>query len=299
MKKLSIYQEVTNQIIAQMEKGTKCWFAPWDCNGAHHNGVTKHQYSGINVLLTFFSTMENGFTSNEWFTFNQAKKLDGKVKKGSKATKIVAYSVNKYDENGKKLPEDTPDEEVHKVIPFAKAIPVFNRDQIEGLPEKEYSPEEESNVLVDADISSKLNKYLTAEGIELTLKGDSAYYNRAKDVIALPELTRFHSTEGYFATLFHEVAHSTGHKNRLNRVFGKFGSPEYAFEELVAELASSFMCSKLGISGKIEDHANYISSWIKLLKEDDKAIFKASALAEKATKYVFNSFSADKAKIAA
>lgn len=298
MKKLSIYEEVTNQIIAAMEQGTDRWFAPWDSAGAHHNGVTKHEYSGINILLTYFATMENGFTSSEWFTFNQAKKLEGKIKKGSKATKIVAYSVNKYDADGKKLPEDTPDEEVHKVIPFAKAIPVFNRDQIEGLPETECNSDK-SNVLVDADISSKLNKYLATEGIELTLKGDSAYYNRAKDAIVLPELTRFHSSEGYFATLFHEAAHSTGHENRLNRVFGKFKSPEYAFEELVAELAASFMCSKLGISGQIEDHASYLSSWIKLLKEDNKAIFKASALAEKATKYVFNSFSEDKAKVAA
>ena len=244
MKKLSIYEEVTNQIIAKMEQGTDRWFAPWDSAGAHHNGVTKHEYSGINILLTYFATMENGFTSNEWFTFNQSKTIGGKVKKGSKATKIIAYSVNKYDADGKKLPEDTPDEEVYKVIPFAKAIPVFNRDQIEGLPENspENSPEE-SSVLVDADISSKLNKYLTAEGIELTLKGDRAYYNRTKDTIVLPELTRFHSTEGYFATLFHEVAHSTGHENRLNRVFGKFKSPEYAFEELVAELASSFIAA--------------------------------------------------------
>ena len=298
MKKLSVYEEVTNQIIAKMEQGTDRWFAPWDCNGAHHNGVTKHEYSGINILLTYFATMENGFTSNEWFTFNQSKTIGGQVKKGSKATKIVAYSVNKYDADGKKLPDDTPDDQVHKVIPFAKAIPLFNRDQIEGLPETE-SNSEESNVLVDADISSKLNKYLAAEGVELTLKGDRAYYNRTKDAIVLPELTRFHSTEGYFATLFHEVAHSTGHKNRLNREFGKFKSPEYAFEELVAELAAGFMCSKLGISGRLEDHASYISSWIKLLKEDDKAIFRASALAEKATKYVFKSFSVDKAKIAA
>lgn len=297
MKKLSIYEQVTNKIISEMEKGTTKWFAPWDSNGAHHNGASKHVYKGINVLLTFFAAAEHGYSSNEWFTFNQAKTLGASINKGSKATKIVAFSVTKYDEEGNRLPEDTPDDQVHRVRPFAKWISIFNRDQVEGLPEKEQA--DSPCIEVQADISSSVNKYLDAEGIELIFKGDEAYYSRTKDLVCLPDITRFHSTDGYWATLMHELAHSTGHKDRLNRAFGTFGSPEYAFEELVAELASSFMCSRLGLSGDLEGHASYLNSWIELLKNDDKAIFKASALAEKATKYIFEHFAEDQYQDAA
>lgn len=271
----SIQKEVTNTIIQSLEKGIKPWACPWikpvPSRFLPFNVHTEKSYSGINILVLWDARLKCGYGTNGWLTFKQLHKTGGFVRKDEHGCRCVFYSQKEI--------EDKESGEV-KLIPVLKSYVVFNIDQIEGgnfaLPD-----------VPKFDLNSKAEQVIKATGAVIRNRGSQAKYNVTKDLIVMPPKGAFNQTEGYYATLFHELVHWTGHESRLNRstIIEKFGDRE-AFEELVAELGSAFLCADLGITSNYADHASYIDGWLKLLKTNDKAIFIAASLASKAHKYI-------------
>lgn len=279
--KKDVYKQVTDQVIAALEKGVAPWECPWMSEGPHRNAVTNNRYRGINTLITWMSASVGGYSSSRWLTFNQAKKLGGMVRKGEKSTTLIAYNIIKLDKEGKRLPMSTPDEYVDRTIPFIKGVAVFNVEQVDGLPE----PEKVEGITDEDTLFEEAEALIDSYGIEVRKGGDSAYYSPSGDYIQLPDAARFHGENAvshYWATAFHELVHSTGHESRLDR-FGAFGDKEaYAKEELVAELGAAFICTEFGLKGEL-NHADYIGAWLKVLKDDKKFIVQAAAKAQEAS----------------
>jgi antirestriction protein ArdC len=207
-----------------------------------------------------------------WGTYKQWDELGGNVRKGEKGTKIVFWSkASKENKQGEK-----------EEYAFAKAYFVFNVAQVDGI---EIVPS--SDKLNDNQKIEQCEQRIKDTGAKIITGGDTACFIPSSDIIKMPEIGTFLSSENYYATAFHELTHWTSEKNRCDRDLskGRFGNSEYAFEELVAELGAAFLCSQHGIAGDLR-HAGYIENWLKVLKNDNKAIFKASALAQSATDYI-------------
>jgi antirestriction protein ArdC len=263
------YQEITNQIIESLEAGTTPWVKPWASSGAPYNVSTGNAYQGINHILLSMSP----YKSSGWMTFNQARDCGGSVRRGEKSSAQVVFFKPLT------IKDKATDEE--KQIPLLKTSAVFNIEQIEGLPEK-YLPK-----VLGAGQSFEDNTRAAAlmSQAKVVHGGSQACFIPSRDEIHLPNKTEFKSAADYHATALHELTHWTGHKPRLDRTFGaRFGDNAYAFEELVAELGAAFLCSDCGIDGKLQ-HETYIASWVKVLKDDKRAIFTASSAARKAADF--------------
>ncbi|GAB4228020.1 MAG: zincin-like metallopeptidase domain-containing protein [Methyloligellaceae bacterium] len=281
-----IYTRITDQIVAALEQGVKPWTQPW--NAAHaaghvsrplrHNG---QPYAGINVLTLWCSAMERHYAAPIWMTFKQALELGGHVRKGEKGSPVVYANTIMRTEEG----ENGEDEE--RAIPFLKAYTVFNVDQIDELPAHYYAT---ANAEPNPDQRiAHAEEFFEATGFEIRHGGDSAFYVPSLDYIQMPPFEAFRDAQAYYATLAHESTHATRHESRLDRDLGRkrFGDEGYAAEELVAELGAAFLCADLGLKLEDrEDHASYIASWLKVLKDDKRAIFTAAALAERAVDYL-------------
>lgn len=203
------------------------------------------------------------YTCQEWLTFNQAKALGGSIRKGEKGVRIIFYKVIGRDDE-----EATGEDEESRVIPIMRHFTVFNLDQIEGIERPEWTLPE--GLGVDA-----AEKIIEASGAEIMHGGDRASYIPKLDLVRMPDKERFEDAGAYYATVFHELTHWTGHQSRLARdgIIGshKHGTPEYAYEELVAELGAAFLCAEVGIEGELR-HEEYIGSWLEVLKGDKRAI---------------------------
>jgi antirestriction protein ArdC len=269
----TVYQEVTDSIIKQLESGAMPWIKPWATDStADKNFLSQAPYKGINRLMLGLSSMVNGFNCPVWASFKQWQTVGATVRKGEKGTKIVFYSpVTK--EN-----KATGDVEAYNLL---KTYYVFNASQVEGVTIQAPSvPDKPFNAIEAAELRIKLT------GATITHGGDSAFYAPSVDKVNVPHKASFTSEANYYATVFHELVHWTGAEHREKRVFGKrFGDNAYAFEELVAEMGAAFLCQDYRIAGELR-HAGYIDNWLKVLREDSKAIFKAAALAQKAADYV-------------
>lgn len=276
MPKFDTYQDVTDAIIAQLEAGKKPWQKPWSDGGlSMPRRITGQHYRGINVLLLWSSAMQQGLTGERWLTFNQAKALGAKVRKGAKGTRIVFFKPLAI--------TDTATGE-EKKIPMLRTYVVFNSDQVEGLPAK-YAP---APIVATPGIErdKAAEAALRSSGARIVEGGAGAFYTPATDIVTMPDFERFTSSSGYLATLAHELCHWTGHKSRLDR-FGANTRTNYAFEELVAEMGAAFVGARLGIVGDhIENHGAYLASWLKVLRDDKRAIFKAATLAQAAADMV-------------
>ncbi|MHC5780315.1 ArdC family protein [Aliivibrio fischeri] len=274
-----IYQMVTDRVIAALENGVKPWVCPWDktneCSMLPMNFKTKTNYSGINILLLWSETVEKGFTSPYWLTYKQANELGGNVMKGQKGTTIVYYkNWEKEDEEGNK-----------EVIPMLRTFTVFNIDQVENI-EKPMVTVKETREKSEFVKLSYVEEAIHNTEIKINHCGVRAFYSPAHDEITLPMVDRFNSSSDYYATAWHELVHATGHKSRLDRdLKNSFGSKDYAFEELVAELGAAFCCADLGIVGDVQ-HESYIVSWLERLNGDKKFIFKAASQASKAHQWL-------------
>lgn len=281
MAKFDTYQDVTNAVLEQLEQGTKPWRCDWKNGMAalDPRRVTGDAYRGINVLLLWMSADQNGFTGRTWMTFKQAKDLGGMVRKGSKGTKIVFFKKIEVEDRTAPAGSDET-----KLIPMLRTYTVFNSDQVEGLPAKYASAPIEPTPGIERDRAAETA--LRSCGAEIVEHGGRAFYTPATDIVTMPDFERFTSSSGYLATLAHELCHWTGHKSRLDR-FGKNDRPSYAFEELVAELGAAFIGSRLGIVGEhIDNHSAYLAGWLKALKDDKRAIFRAASLAQAAADMV-------------
>ena len=269
----TVYQEVTDSIIKQLESGAMPWIKPWATDStADKNFLSQAPYKGINRLMLGLSSMVQGFNTPVWASFKQWQTVGATVRKGEKGTKIVFYSPVKKENKA------TGDVESYNLL---KAYYVFNASQVEGVTiQAPTVPDKPFNAIEAAELRIKLT------GAVITHGGDSAFYAPSVDKINVPHKASFISEASYYATVFHELTHWTGAEIRCNRnLKGRYGNPLYAFEELVAEMGAAFLCQDYRIAGELR-HAGYIESWLKVLKEDSRAIFKAAALAQKAVDHI-------------
>lgn len=275
-----IYQEVTDRIIGALENGTAPWVKPWTATtdaGMPRNGSTQREYSGINVFLCWLTAMERGYGSNEWFTFKQAKDAGGNIRKGEKGTLVTFWKELRIKERN-----ELTGEEEQKKIPLLRHFVVFNREQIDGLPESSAAPRA---TLQDHERHEQADRFVRATGARITEGGNAAFYRPSTDDIQVPPLGAFTDRESFYSTLLHELTHWSGAPTRQARKFGPFGTPDYAREELVAEMGAAFLCARLNIEGQLQ-HPEYIANWLKVLRSDKKAVFNAASLARKATEYL-------------
>lgn len=281
-----IYTRVTSKIIADLEKGQRTWMKPWNADHLanriakpqRHNG---QYYQGLNIILLWAASVDQGFIANRWMTFKQAQELGGHVMKGMKGETVI------YADKLIKTQTDDKGQEIDMAIPFMKCYTVFNVEQIDGLPADFYQKPEPLNPDIKRD--DALERFFASTGATIRHGGDRAYYNIGSDFVQMPFLECFAESEGYYATLAHEMTHWTRHESRLHREFGRkrWGDEGYATEELVAELGSAFLCAELGITPEVRgDHAAYIDSWLSVLKKDKRAIFSAAAHAQRAVDHL-------------
>ena len=272
---IHIYDSVTNSIIEQLEKGAIPWIKPWKADSsADKNFLTQKPYQGVNRLILGMASMINSYQSPAWASYKQWESKGYHVKKGMKGTQICYY------EPKQSIKTDDQGEQSIESYAILKTYTVFNAEQTDI----EIIPTEKPD-LSGFNPMPECETFLLNSGAIITHGGDSAFYAREADKINLPNKSAFNSEANYYATAFHELIHWTGAPHRLDRTKGKrFGDKNYAFEELIAEMGAAFLCFDHKIEGDLR-HAGYIESWLKALRDDNKAIFKAAAFAQKAADY--------------
>ena len=283
VEKVNIYESVTARLIEALEKGVNPWRKPWNClqYGVLRNADTNRPYRGLNTLLLNMATMAGGYSDPRWLTYKNAEKLGGTVKKGEKGTQIIFWNFLSVDKN------NTDPDAKDKKIPFARAYTVFNVEQCEGI---KVAPLDVPQT-VQGEVNEIAERIIANVGV--ISKGTRAFYSPSSDTVTLPPAAIFESLELYYSTFYHEAAHRTGHPSRLDRDFsGRFGDEAYAFEELVAEIGASFLCSCTGIPLEKMRHPEYIASWLKVLKNDNKAIFTAAGKAQNAVDFILDELGA-------
>ena len=265
--KLNIYEKITEFICGLLKTGVAPWTKPWKVSrGLPRNLVSKKAYRGINTFLLHACQYESPY----WLTYKQATEAGGHVRKGEKSCPVVFWKQLDI--------KDTETDEAKK-IPFMRFYWLFNAAQVEGLaevPTVDQPPTPATQILAGYQNAPSLKHGMA-----------SAFYDPAADEVGMPLPSRFTSEADYFATLFHELTHSTGAKSRLDRLTStSFGSEAYSKEELVAEMGSAFLCGHAGIERQLETNAAYISGWMKALKSDPKLIVQAAAQAQKAVDHI-------------
>jgi len=268
------YGQVTAKIVAELEQGVAPWVKPWKTKGNASgimptNALTGRSYSGMNIMLLWATQMERGYPTAGWMTYQQAAQAQAFVRKGEKATTVLFTKWVDDEENGKERP-------------MVKLYSVFNVAQLENLHSAYGVPEP-----LPAEImESKAMDIIANSGVRVEHGGDRAMYIPSMDVIRLPPYQAFKTNDDYFGTAYHELIHASGSPKRLNRKYGKrFGDPDYAFEELVAELGSAFLCAKAEMPFQSQSAA-YIAGWLKVMKADNRAIFTAASLASQGADYM-------------
>ena len=273
-------QLITNELLALLEQKTLPWRRPWQ-KTAYQNAISGHVYRGMNPLIAQISVIARDYDTTLFAGFNQAKDAGWQMKKGSKATYIRAAG------QAVKTEEDKDGEEVEKRIRFVKWLPVFNLNCFTDSEDSklriadvvaQYTGEPNTAPRVDA-----VESFFAAQKANVSFGGDRAFYSPSSDRIQLPAYELFSSAEAYYATLAHELTHWTGHESRLSRdLKNSFGTADYAFEELVAEIGAAIVCGHLDLAPQLENHASYLQGWQKLLSGDKQAFFRAASLAQNA-----------------
>ncbi len=281
-----LYQSVTNQIIAALEAGTPPWTCPWERSHGSMlpaNLATSRSYRGINVLLLNLQQMSHGYAHNRWLTFQQARAIGGCVRRGETGTPIVFFKMLELDGAAAVVLHAANDASGRKVIPLLRSFTVFNAAQVDGLPSDLTAvptpPEGWSPVAAAEEL-------LAHSGAVLRHGGEQAFYRPSDDIIQLPLPAVFPQASRYYNTALHELTHWTSHPSRCNRVLSSRAHLEaYAFEELVAEMGSAFLSSHCGLPSELQ-HASYIASWLRALRNDKRLIFNAASLAQRAANYL-------------
>ena len=280
----SLYQEVTDRIVAELEQGRFPWAQPWGgasaTLGLPKNAATARQYSGINILVLWGAVIEKSYRGQNWLTFRQALTLGGCVRKGEKGTTV--FYADKFIPKGE-IERAAKDGDDPNAVPFLKRFTVFNVDQCDGLPA---STSAGIAPLPERELIPHAENLIRRTGADFRIGGNRAFYQTADDFIQVPPQPAFFQQIDYYRTCFHELGHWTGAKHRLARDHsGRFGSHPYAREELVAEMSSAFVCAALGITPTVR-HADYLGNWLDVLKEDNRAIFRAASQASKAADFI-------------
>lgn len=294
--KRDVYAIVTERIISKLEQGVVPWKQPWQDAGLPMNLITKRPYRGINVMLL----ASLGYEKNYFLTSKQLNELGGSIKTSEKPQLVVYWnwqerkanthqnaSVNFNDEatSGANNNEGG----VEKKVPLLRYYTVFNVAQCDGIPPS-LLPPINARTVTPIHACEKVVREMP-KCPEILHKEHRAFYNPVADIVNMPDIASFKSDEAYYATLFHELVHSTGHATRLNRKglneMSEFGSDEYSFEELVAEIGACYLESHAGIAeAQFEQNASYINGWLRKFKDDKRFVVQASALAQKASDFV-------------
>ncbi|HBY4093040.1 TPA: DUF1738 domain-containing protein [Klebsiella pneumoniae] len=306
VERTDLYQQVTDRIVAALEKGVPPWRKPWRSVEKYAsspfpvNAATGGHYNGVNIMLLWLAAEEKGYRSNRWLTYKQAQAVGGQVRKGESSSLGVIFKPfekQAEDKSGSKL-FDADGKPVMESRVMAKSLYLFNVEQCDSLPESVVGvtavPLSQEDVdTVSTPVFNRILDMLNASGVKATsFSQNRAFYRPSTDEIVLPAVGQFFSDADYWAALLHELVHASGHAKRLNREgitssLSRFGDPIYAFEELIAELGSAFLCAELGVYGEVQ-HESYFASWLKTLKEDKHAIFRASRQAREACEFLLN-----------
>lgn len=285
--KLNIRDKIVKHVIEAMQTEGTDWTKPWrasqgdgprNAKSKHgpRNAKSKRRYRGVNVFLTSYAAAMNGWRSQYWQTYKGWQALGHQVAKGSKGTEVVLWKPSTYKDK-------TTGEEKQGM--FVRSYNVFNAEQLD--PENPFVEPTEATVnMVDA--IERAEALLTGSGAHISYGGDVACYVPTLDMIKLPPREAFKSTEGFYGTALHELVHWSGHKDRCDRdLSGRFGDPEYAFEELVAELGAALLSVSSGVVTEPRaDHAKYLNSWVRCLTDNPEAIWSAFSKAQKAADYI-------------
>lgn len=281
-EKFDIFQEVTDTIMAALEEGTVPWRKPWTFTGddsMHRNFTSRRPYRGVNQWLLDIQAAKAGYEHPYWLTFKGAETIGGKIRKGEKSTMVVFWKILKVEDKETGKP---------KTVPMLRYFRVFNVAQCEGIeippvkPRPAFDPIDAAQAIVDGMPNRPVFKH---DGRE------RAFYIPAFDEVHMPAREDFKSPEGYYATAFHELVHSTGHASRLARKelaeIRGFGSDTYCREELTAEMGSAMLCGVAGIApATLDNSAAYIASWLKALRDDRKLVVVAAGKAHAAADYI-------------
>lgn len=279
MKADELFQTIATTLAAKLEQGVRPWAKPWNAapspTDLPHNVTTGKAYRGANVFWLWMAQAAGGYETAQWLTYKQAAALGGNVRKGEKGTPAFYWAVKKG--------ENAKGEETTRMLPVS--FTVFNVAQCENLPAVE--------AVEPAPIADRIaaaEAMMAATGARIQHGGNRAFFVPSLDYIQLPAFEAFRGPDDYYATAFHELGHWTGHDSRLKRTFGqRFGDDAYAFEELVAELTSAFVCGSQGFASVArDDHASYLASWIRVLRNDSKAFVTAASAAQKAADLILS-----------
>ena len=270
---MDIYAEITNRMITEMESGIIPWQKPWMAKGSAISHTTGKPYSLLNQMLLG--------RAGEYITFKQVQAEGGYVRRGEKSHIVVFW----------KFLEETDEETGEaKQVPFLRYYNVFHIDQCEGIRAK-YENTPSQSATADETAETIIADYVNRSGVHMeNVEGDRAFYQPALDRIVLPLMNQFAETAEYYSTAFHEMVHSTGHTNRLNRLDGTafFGSQDYSKEELVAEIGSAALVNHAGLetSKSFRNSAAYVQNWLTALKNDKRFIVSAAGKADKAVAFI-------------
>lgn len=281
-----IHAEITNKLIAAIEADPGKPSMPWRRAGKPlfmpSNALTRAAYNGINIVSLWVSAEVAGYTAPIWATYRQWSELGCQVRKGEKSSLVVFYKEYEAEPD----PHNADDDGKRRV---ARASYVFNASQVDG-----YALPDAPKLLGPIERLDAIDRFISATGARIEHGGDRAFFRPSSDHIQMPDEGLFCGTdtmtrsEGYYATLAHELTHWSGAPTRLGRDMGKrFADSAYAAEELIAEIASAFLCAELGITQDTRsDHAQYLAQWLTLMKSDSRAIFSAAAKASEAVTYL-------------
>jgi len=278
--KRDLYAEVTARIVEELEQGAAPWVKPWSATAGQNvpqNAMTNRPYSGCNVILLWLAR-NRGWATPRFLTYKQAIEAGGNVRKGEHGTKVYfVKQLQLRDANGE-------DADI-RIVPMLREYTVFNVDQCENLPES-ITAGRPMRVRNPDTRDALADQFLRSTGADIREGHGEAYYVQSQDFISMPAFEAFKGADHFYNVAFHELTHWTGHKARLDRdLKNRFGSREYAAEELIAELGAAFLSAEFGFDGDVRN-AGYVATWIDLLKADKRAFFTACSRASKAVDYL-------------
>ena len=282
-EKRDVYASVTAQIVTAIEQGVGTWRMPWHTSGRYAfspiNVASKKPYRGINTVCLWAAAQAKGYASGEWGTYQQWQERGAQVRKGERATTIVFWKFANQ-------PQETQDDGEQPAggsrLLFTRGYSVFNAAQVDG-----YTPKVDAERPMPERIAHA-EAFFNCVAADIRHGGNQAFYSPSGDYVQMPPFAAFRDGVSYYSTLAHEHTHWTAGAARCNRELGKrFGDAAYAAEELIAELGAAFTCAHLGLSTEPrEDHAQYLQSWLRVLKADKRAIFTAASKAQQAADWL-------------
>ena len=278
-----LYTSITARIVSALEAGLAPWVRPWseDVDSFAMNAGTRRPYRGINALLLSLEATSQGYPLNRWLTYRQATELGGQVERGARGTTVVLWRLRKVAATADAYPAPDESDVPERVIPLLRAFTVFNLAQVEGVPATLKATQR-----CTWEPEARAEELLLRSGATVRHGGSRAFYRPGDDEIHLPPKRVFPAADRYYGTALHELTHWSSHPSRCNRQLGqRFGDDAYAAEELIAEMGAAFLCAYCRIDGELH-HADYLASWLKVLRQDKRAIFVAATRAQQAADYI-------------